>query len=566
MYIGISSYFHESSVALINNQGNLLDFQREEWHSRVKGDKTFPRLALKKVIDHNDIDIKDIKFIFYEKPLRSWLTVVKQTIKSKGLLNPLSVNQFKNFWKSSISFYFDLINNLETRSPTVYYCDHHLSHAMTANYYLDQFPCISVVLDGFGDNKCSTIYHFSSNNKFKIIWTSDYPNSVGLFYSTITDFLGFSVNSGEFKLMGLASFGSPKYVNQIRKMIYFENQKLKLDMNFFGFDNNLYNSYSSKLELLFDIKANNSPLTIEKNKNFQKYADIATSAQVVLQEIVLKIFNMAHNLTGINNFTFTGGVALNCKLVSELSKQTFINRLFIPPSPGDSGAAVGAAHFGFIYDKKQKKNLNDQTNNYIYPGNFKQSNSFLDDLFEKVCEKNKIIHKSTELILDGNILATCINNIETGPRSLGNRSLLCNAEDKDIVKMLSEKIKGRESFIPVAPSMLRETAEKYFNLNKNINSCYFTMGATATLNVNLKDFRYKSVVHKDLTSRIHICEEYSYIGKLMKNINSHTEILANTSFNFSNDPVSFSYEDSVMAIKKMNLKYLVTDEGIYKIK
>ena len=565
MYVGISSYFHESSVALINDEGKLLDFQKEEWHSRVKGDRAFPRLALKKIIEFHDINIREIKFIFYEKPLKSWLTIVKHTINTRGLLSPLSVNHFKNFWKSSISFYFDLLNNLETRSPSIYYCDHHLSHAMTANYYFDQFPCIAVVLDGFGDNKCSTIYHFTSSNKFKIIWTSNYPNSVGLFYSTITDFLGFSINSGEFKLMGLASFGSPRYVNQIRKMIYFENQKLELDMNFFGFDSNLYNSYSDKLELLFDVKANNSPLTIEKNKNFQKYADIATSAQVVLHEIVLKIFTIAHNLTGINNFTFTGGVALNCKLVSDLSKQSFINKLFIPPSPGDSGAAIGAAHFGFIYDKNKKRNLNGHSYNHMYPGNFKQSTSFLDDLFEKICEKNKIIDKSSELLLNGNILATCIDNIETGPRSLGNRSLLCNAENKDNVKKLSEKIKGRESFIPVAPSMLRETAEKYYQLNENINPCYFIMGATATLNTNLKDFRYKSIVHQDLTSRIHICDESTYIGKLLKNINSKTEILANTSFNFSNDPVSYSYEDSIMAIKKMDLEYLVTDTGIYKI-
>ena len=189
----------------------------------------------------------------------------------------------------------------------------------------------------------------------------------------------------------------------------------------------------------------------------------------------------------------------------------------------------------------------------------------MDDLFEKICEKNKIIDKSSELLLNGNILATCINNIETGPRSLGNRSLLCNAENKDNVKKLSEKIKGRESFIPVAPSMLRKTAEKYYQLNENINPCYFTMGATARLNSNLEDFRYKSIVHQDLTSRIHICDESTYIGRLLKNINSKTEILANTSFNFSNDPVSYSYEDSIMAIKKMDLEYLVTDTGIYKI-
>lgn len=566
MYIGISSYFHESSVALINKNGELIDFQREDWHSRVKGDKTFPRLALNKIINDHDLNLNDLLFVFYEKPLRSWLTIVKQTIKTKGLLSPLSINQFKNFWKSSVSFYFDLVTNLNIKSPKIYYCDHHLSHAMTSNFYSNDFPHLSVVLDGFGDNKCSTVYQFNSKNNFKILWTSDYPDSVGLFYSTITDFLGFSINSGEFKLMGLSSFGSPNFVDQIRKIISFENNKLNLDMNYFDFDNNLFNSYSNKLEELFGIEANNSPISIEKNKHFQIYADIAASTQIILHEIVLKIFRMAYKQSGIKNFSFTGGVALNCKLISDLSKESFIDNLFIPPSPGDSGSSIGAAYFGFIHENNTTTKIKNQDHQNIYPGVFKQDPSFLEEVLEKICDTDEIIDKSSQLLLENNIIATCIDNIETGPRSLGNRSLLCNADNLSLVKNLSENIKGREGFIPVAPSMLRETANKYYHLRENIEFCYLTMGATAKLkNIN-KEFRYESVVHKDFTSRIHICDKNSYLGKLLIKINPNTEILANTSFNFSNDPVSFSYEDSIMAMKKMNLKYLVTNNGIFLIK
>jgi carbamoyltransferase len=166
----------------------------------------------------------------------------------------------------------------------------------------------------------------------------------------------------------------------------------------------------------------------------------------------------------------------------------------------------------------------------------------------------------------GEVIATCISNIETGPRSLGNRSLICNADNYELVKKLSNNLKGRENFIPTAPSMLMKTADKYYNLNESLMDCYQTMSALADLKVDLEGFKFKGIVHKDLTSRIHICNESSFIGKLLKYEDQSIEILANTSFNYKNDPISYGHEDSILALKKMKLKYLITDFGIYKIK
>jgi len=567
MFIGISSYFHESTVSLIDENGNLIDFQREDWHSRVKGDKSFPRLALIKIIQEHNLNTKDITFVFYEKPLRSWLTIAKHSVQSHGLFSKMSINNFKNFWKSSISFYFDLNSVVDGNYKDVFYSEHHLSHALS-NFQYDygfDFPLVSVVLDGYGDNLCASAYLFNSSTNISEIWTSKYPNSLGLFYSAITDFLGFQINDSEFKVMGLSSFGKAKYVSQFRKMISFDNGKLKLNMKYFDFDKSLINSYSKEFEKLVNVPANISPLPINKTSNFNEYADIACSAQIVLTENIIKLFDYLYAKTKVKNYHLTGGVALNCKMIESLSNLTFVDNLFVPPSPGDSGASIGAGYFGFL-NSNQSINTQEKILNNLFPGNFSQDTKFMDEIFDKLCGKNDLVNETTKLLLNDEILAICVGNIETGPRSLGNRSLICNAANNDLVKKLSVNVKGRDEYVPVAPVMLIETARKFYELRDNIFQCYYSMSATAQLKPILKDFKYKGIVHIDNTSRIQICHENTLIGKILSNSNKKLEILANTSFNFSNDPVSYSYEDSILAMKKMDINHLITDNGIYKIK
>ena len=566
MFIGISSYFHESTVSLIDENGNLTDFQREDWHSRVKGDKSFPRLALLKIIEDHNLNTKNITFVFYEKPLRSWLTIAKHSVQSHGLLSKMSINNFKNFWKSSISFYLDLNAIVNGNYKDIFYSDHHLSHALSNfNYdYGFDFPIVSVVLDGYGDNLCASAYLFNSTNKISEIWTSKYPNSLGLFYTAITDFLGFQINEAEFKVMGLSSFGNAKYVSQLRKMISFDNGQLKLNMKYFDFDRSLINSYSEEFEKLLNIPANISPLPINKTTNFKEYADIACSAQIVLTENIIKLFEYLYDKTKVKKFHLSGGVALNCKMIESLSNLTFVENLFVPPSPGDSGASIGAGYFGYLNSNKRTDNQI-KTSNNLFPGKFSQDSKFLDEIFDKLCGKNDLINEIINLLLKDEILACCVGNIETGPRSLGNRSLICNAANNQLVKKLSVDIKGRDEYVPVAPVMLIETARKFYELKDNIFQCYYSMSATAQLKSNFKDFKYKGIVHNDNTSRIQICNDNTLIGKILSTSNNELEILANTSFNFSNDPVSYSYEDSILAMKKMNIYYLITDNGIYKI-
>lgn len=570
MFLGISAYFHDSSVALIDNKGNLIDFKKEEWLSRVKGDKSFPRLCLEEMIKNYSLSKKNITAItFYEKPVRSWLTIVKDSVKRNSLTNELTSNYFKNAWQSSMVFYWDLMKIIDVNSIDIYYSEHHLSHTLSSLYYYNSPPYTSIVVDGYGDKNCTSIHLIKSNNEIINLWNSDYPHSLGLFYSAITDFLGFAINEGEYKMMGLASYGSPRYYGELSKTIKFENNKLIIDTKYFDFVKSIKKSYSEKLvELLkIDPRKSNIPL-IPNTNNFKIYADIASSAQKITEDILFKIFEFAYNKTKVNNFLFSGGVAMNSSAVRKLGDLEFVNEINIPPSPGDSGAAVGAAFFGFLKgskDIKKETKLINLTNNF-FPGKNFSYEDFYTEIFEKISDKESSIDKCAELIANNEIIATCYDNIETGPRALGNRSLICTAHNKKIVTKLNEEIKKRSPFRPTAPAVLSENVKKYFKLNNSLLNCYYHMAATAEP-IPEQINKIEGVVHVDKTSRIQICKDNQLLGKILKKLISYNIfVVANTSFNISSDPMVYDKEDAYLALKRLNLQYLLTENGLYKLK
>ena len=251
-FLGISAYYHDSSVALIDSTGKLVDFKKEEWLSRIKGDKSFPRLAVQELIRLYDLSEKNLKsVIFYEKPVRAWITILKHSVKNNPITSDLTRNYFKNAWRSSMRFQMDISKYLKIGKISLLYSDHHLSHTLSTLFYYNDFPYVSVVVDGYGDKHCTSIHHVKSNNEIVNVWNSEYPNSLGLFYSAITDFLGFAVNEGEYKMMGLASFGKPKYYEELKKTIKFENNKLITDISYYDYVRRTDRSYSNLLvELL----------------------------------------------------------------------------------------------------------------------------------------------------------------------------------------------------------------------------------------------------------------------------------------------------------------------------
>ena len=570
-FIGISGYFHDSSIALIDSLGNLVDFKKEEYFSRVKGDKSFPRLALQEMIKNFNLSENNIeKVCFYEKPLKAWLKILNYSIKNNSLVNELTRNYFKNIWKSSIIFSYDLSKYLKISNEKILYCDHHLSHTLTGVFYNSEVPITSIIVDGFGDDSTTSIHHIKSLKEINNVWSSPFPHSIGLFYSAITDYLGFSVNEGEYKVMGLAAYGEPTYYDSLSKTIFFKDGKLFLDDTYYDFVRSIKKSYSDKLKEIFNVKERESNIPLDLDRpNFKEYANIASSAQKVVENILKEIFIYANKITGENRFIFSGGVAMNSVAINQISKLNFIKEIIIPPSPGDSGAAIGAAYYSFLQtgSNNLEESSKSKIENILTPGFIKNKISDEDFFlinYEKIANKDDLIDTAAEIIAKNEVIATCYENIETGPRALGHRSMICNAHSISAVKHLNQNIKKRSKFRPVAPVILKQNAKKYFLISDKIYQSYFYMGAVAEVVVSKN---IEPIVHNDNTARVQLCDENHILGKILKKLETYNiDVLANTSFNSSSDPIVYTLEDAYLAIERMNIRYLMIENGIYKKK
>jgi len=574
MYLGISAYNHQSAAALINEEGELINYYREEQLSRIKGDNSFPKNSIKKLFETNNLKIDEIKnVIFYEKPLSAYLTPLK--VAAKNLPDSLNLisHQLKNFKKTSLFCYVDLAKIYPGLEQRLLYIDHHLSHTLTALAYSESFENIcSVVADGFGDRSTTSISYVNTPIEIKELWSCDYPYSLGLFYSAITDFLGFAINEGEYKVMGLAAFGKEdiSLINKMNSLIFWDknDKTIKMDLRYFEYHKNIFNSFNLKLEDLFGDSRNPLESLQLNNKDFQRFANIAFAAQEVLTNILKELFTHAYNLTGCSNFLFSGGVALNSASLRSIASLSFIKKIYIPPSPGDCGAAIGAAYYGFI---KNKKNISYKKIVNLYPTLFNPESQYKKTI-KIVSEKFEYLSKNieesfllaSELINRGETIGSLISNAETGPRALGNRSLICNGQNLKAVSFLNTVIKDRSPFRPTAPAMKESTARKYFILDEELYDSYYSMTSTVVLKKNspIKDY---PIIHIDGTARLQIVEPNSTLDKLLLNLKKYNiEIIANSSLNISGDPTCYDLIDGLMVCELSPLKYLLTDYGLLK--
>ena len=570
LYIGISAYNHESAVALIDDKGKLINYYREESLSRIKGDNSFPKKSLKKIIQLHNLKLDEIKSIaFYERPLAAFLTPLRTAALNMPTSLPLISHQCRNFDKSSIACFLDIAKLYPGLEKKLIYLDHHLSHTLTALPYSDeQENLCSVVVDGFGDRSTASISKV--NNKFDIqeLWQCDYPTSIGLFYSAITDFLGFKVNEGEYKVMGLSSFGNSdsEVSKKVFNLMKWDNKEKKvfLDLNYFSYHVSPIISYSKKLISLLGEPRNSFIPLRPNDKDFQYYADIAKGAQEVLISVLRQIFEHAYSLTGCKRFLFSGGVSMNSASLDLIAKSSNIEKIIVPPSPGDAGSAIGAAYYAYL--KKSRNIVTKLPIPSLFPSFYdpddqiKITNKILTKNF-KIIEKgsDNIISKASQLISEGNIIGTVIGNAETGPRALGNRSLICDGSRRDVVNKLNTVIKNRSPFRPTAPCMKLEEAKKNYLLNEKIMECYKSMGATClsnkkTLSLNLP------TTHVDGTVRLQIVEKDQFLFKLLTELEKfNIYILANSSLNLSGDPTCFDLIDTLMVGVRTPLKYILTD-------
>jgi len=560
-YIGISAYYHESSVFLTNNNG-INCFLKEESFSRIKGDKNFPKRSLKFLIKKFELKKENIKFIcFYEKPFKTWWEIFYFSIKNPLQNKDFLINHLKNFNKGSIFFYTDINKLINIPKNKIIYSSHHLSHCLYGSSIVKNIAdYVYVTCDGVGEGETMSIYTIDDKYNIKKLWTNFYPHSIGLFYSTITDYLGFEINEGEFKVMSLSSYGKPLYENKLKEI--FDINSFKINMDYFEFNKNPNKSFSKKFSDIFGEPY----LNINLKENFKKYADIASSAQSILELTMKNLLVNAIKLSGKKKIVLTGGVALNCKMIHNLSKQDLFEELIVPPSPGDSGSAIGAANFAYLNDKK----TNTLDLNTIFLGPEKKIiNKEIDkeNLFLKINSTDNFLDEATNKIINGEIIASYYEKTEIGPRSLGNTSVFCDAKNKDLVKNLNLNIKKRDFFQPLAPILLDEDFEKYFSISENIKKNLEWMGTLCSANEQLYK-NYSSIIHVDGTCRTQIVKDKNSLTyKILQNLKKKgSDILVNTSFNISKDPVVFDLFDVYVNMKRMNINFILMDDGFYKIK
>ena len=566
--LGISGYFHDSSICLLKD-GELIEFLKEEEFTRIKGSKGFPIRILNHLIGKYELTNENVDLVvFYEKPLRGWTARTTQSLRTPKKSFKLLSSQLKEFWNGPIGFASKLRKNLKIPEDKIKYAPHHFSHALSAMTFADkdiaQKPMLHFVFDGVGDDNCQSIISTKSTNA-SIIFEEKFPNSLGLFYSTITDFCGFLVNEGEYKLMALAAFGKPVFADvMLNDMLQHDGHRIKLDLAWFDFLNTPERSFSDKFISEFGQPISLKKISSVEDAEFKRAANLASSAQVAIETVIYSIVEYGLNKFKCEGLTFTGGVAQNSLAMGNLVKKLPQNLpVIIPPSPGDSGAAIGAAYFGKML--KSEKPLS--TNN-IFFGKLSEKiqPSMLEMFFDCVSKPEKSEEFLDQLILDGHIVCTFFSGKEIGPRALCNRSIICAANNSKAVSDLNAKVKKREFFRPLAPVMLEEIAEKHFHILENSKTNYRWMALTTKARSKFPS-EYMPALHKDKTARIQILEDREhFIYKTLVRLKGRVDMLINTSFNVAGDPIVHDLIDCYTNMQRLGVEYLITESGLFKLK
>ena len=413
-------------------------------------------------------------------------------------------------------------------------------------------------IDGVGEGITSSLFNIKEKEIECIDFTT-YPNSLGLFYSIITDFMGFGINEDEYKVMSLSSYGKPVFYNKVSKI--FDKKKFQLKEDYIRFHKSIDQSFSKDLIKIFGTPF----LSLNNKNNFKKYSNIACSAQKILEETIDLLVKKTLKVTKKNKIIICGGVALNCKAITNVAKKNKKTFFVVPPSPGDSGSAIGAAAYANYL--KQKKINFFHSSPFIGP----DRKSYLDKklfnlMFKKIGNENQANNFIYKVFLKGEIIATYLSKSEIGPRALGNTSLICDGLNKKSVKYLNTKIKNRDFFQPLAPIILEKNFNKFFLKEKNIFNNHKWMSVLAK--AKKKCYRkIKPILHIDKTARVQTVNNDFPIYTLLNYLDKkNMKILVNTSFNISKDPIVFDINDVYVNMKRLGLLYLYCFGKIYKIR
>ena len=578
--IGISCFYHDSAAALITN-GNITSAAQEERFTRIKHDASFPINSIKYCLNSANLKLSDVDaFVFYEKPfikferlLETYLQKVPYGFQSFRLAIPLWMKE-KLFQRQLIERNLYSIEKNRTIKNKIFFTDHHHSHAASAFYPSPFKKAVILTMDGVGEWTTTSVY-LGQKNTLELKKKINFPHSLGLLYSAFTYFLGFKVNDGEYKIMGLAPYGEPKYTEIIKKYLinFKEDGSFKLNQEYFNYSTGL-TMINKKFKQLFKMGVRKG-----NDKLLQKHMDVAASIQLVLEEIILLLTKNLSKEYGVKNLCLAGGVALNCVANGKIIKSGYFKDLWIQPAAGDAGGSLGAAlaiYYEHFKKERYVKKQDSMKNSYLGP-------EFNNLLIKEFLDKNRIKYKyqnDKELVLtiahslsEGKIIGWFQDKMEFGPRALGNRSIIADPRSDKMQKNLNLKIKFRESFRPFAPIVLKEKVSKWFNFNGN--SPYMLLVSdikdNKKIKVNEKNKKgltklylkrsvIPAVTHVDYSARIQtITKNNNLIYKLLKKFDEITKcpILVNTSFNVKDEPIVCSPSDAYKCFISTGLDILV---------
>jgi carbamoyltransferase len=562
--LGISCYYHDSAAALLKD-GHVIAAVEEERFSRKKFDDDFPHKSIQWCLDEAGITPDQIESVaFYDKPVLKFERLLDNyiAVAPRGLYSFLDVIPkwiHKRLWIKN-----DIKKSLNGFKGEIIFPEHHLSHAAHAFYTSPFKESAILTIDGVGEWS-TTSYGIANSNSVKITNDIRWPHSLGLFYSAFTYFLGFKVNEGEYKLMGLSSYGKPKYYDLIMENLIDvkDDGSIHLNMEYFAYTYDKVMT-SKKFSKLFGIE----PKTRDE-KTLQIHFDIGASAQKVLEDVILKMVNHIHAKTKMKNLCIGGGVALNGVANFKILSEGPFENVHIPPSPGDAGSAVGAAQYLYHVYHKNPKEISDNTkliiqNVYVGPSySNEEIKLFLHskNISYESFDDTTLLKKTAQLISDGNVVGWYQGKMEWGPRALGNRSILADPRRADMKDILNAKIKHRESFRPFAPSIMEEFASEYFEMD--IPSPYMLMVAPVK-----KPKEIPAVTHVDGTGRLQTVSKksnelyYNLINEFYKI--TGVPVIINTSMNVMGEPIVNTPEQAYSMIVKTDMDCIVMGNNLVR--
>ena len=580
--LGLSAFYHDSAACLIKD-GLIVAAAQEERFTRQKHDPSFPSLAVDYCLKHAGISIKEVDYVaFYEKPflkferlLLTYLSFAPQGISS--FLKAMPV------WLKDKIFIKSLIQDKLNYKGEIIFSEHHESHAASAFFPSPFGESAIITFDGVGE-WTTTSWGKGKANRIELVQEIQFPHSLGLLYSAFTYYIGFRVNSGEYKLMGLAPYGQPKYADLIRRELIDlkDDGSFRLNLKYFNYMVGLTMT-NERFHKLFDGAPRKPEAELQ-----QKHMDIAASIQQVTQEVMVKTANHVQKVTGLDNLCLAGGVALNCVGNGKILKQTNFKNVWVQPAAGDAGGALGAALIAWHHYLKQGRQTDgvhdSQQGSFLGPdvgGDIKALADSNEWIYEYLSD-DILPSRIAQLIEQQKVIGLCQGRMEFGPRALGSRSIIADARSEKMQSVLNLKVKFRESFRPFAPAILRERVGEYFEMD--CESPYMLLVAPVRLEKRLDDkqgetlfgiekLKFKrslvpAITHVDYSARVQTVDEVRnpVLYRIIKEFDRQTScpVVINTSFNIRGEPIVCSAQDAYRCFMCTDMDYLLVGNYLFE--